>query len=636
MLSNVGGKATIQTIRPVLRAHEATVNKREQQERAKGLAVGTRGGCNCGRRQQSQQQPPRQQQPQQPPEETGSGWQPRCYKCKQLGHMRYDCPQLRNQQQQQDKSEPNAIPGKWVFKSEFDADGKLERHKARYVAKGFKPVENVDYSKVFVPTPTQTTVRAFLATAAAEGMDVHHLDVCTVFLHGGLEEVIYVEQPLGFETGEPGQKRHSLKALYGLKQAGRARHKKLVATLEANGFEASMTDPSLYSKCDGLRVVRLLVHAHELLTASNCVKLLAEVKQQLAREFDVRDLGEVSRFLGIEVVRDRGTRSIKISQKRYALDLVQKFGLVDAKPDLIPMQPNRALLNTRDIDEEEQEPFQDATQYRSLVGSLMYLADCTRPDIAQVVNKLSQYMSKPMPVHWEAARGVLRYVKGTAAYGITYSRDEPLFGYADAEWASDRDNRRSTTGYVFMLHGGAVSWKSRLQPTKAASSVEADYLSASSVTCEAMFLRKLLIDLDYPVKAVRIWDDNQGAISLIRNPITSFRSKHIDVQYHFVRERELFGYVVFEYCPTERMVADMLTKPLPEAQFVKFRLSMGVRLSHDAEGSVDVRPEQLPTPDLVPELRGLHSLVTALSLSVYIILLKSNIWRTLGSVSLHT
>ncbi|GLI64580.1 hypothetical protein VaNZ11_007855 [Volvox africanus] len=407
-------------------------------------------------------------------------------------------------------------------------------------------------------------------------MDVHHLDMRTAVLHGDLEEVIYVEQPPGFETGEPGQKCRLLKALYGLKQASRAWHKKLVATLEANKFEVSTSDPSLFSKRDGSRVVRLLVHVDDLLISSHCAKLLTEVKQQLMKEFEVRDLGEVSLFLGIEVVRDRGTRSMKILQKRYALDLVQKFGHANAKPDSIPMQPIRGLLNTRGIGDEEQEPFQEATQYRSLVGGLMYLAVCTRPDIAQAVRRLARYMSKPTPAHWEAARGVLRYVKGTAVYGITYSRGEPLFGYADADWASDRDNRRSTTGYVFILHGGAVSLKSRLQPTTAASSVEAEYMSVSSATREAMFLRKLMFDLGCPVEAVRIWDDNLGAINLIRNPTTSDRSKHIDVQHHFVREKERFGYVNFEYCPTESMVADMLTKPLPEAQFVKFRLSMGV------------------------------------------------------------
>jgi hypothetical protein len=152
-----------------------------------------------------------------------------------------------------------------------------------------------------------------------------------------------VEQPPGFETGEPGEKCHLLKSLYGLRQAGRAWHKKLVAALEANGFEVSMTDPSLFSKCDGSRVVRLLAHVDDLLLASNCARMLAGVKKQLAKEFHIRDLGEVSLFLGIEVVRDRGAGSVKLSQQRYALDLVQKFGMENAKPDPIPMQPSRAL-----------------------------------------------------------------------------------------------------------------------------------------------------------------------------------------------------------------------------------------------------------------------------------------------------
>ena len=397
---------------------------------------------------------------------------------------------------------------------------------------------------------------------------VEHLDVCTAFLNGDLEEIIYVEQPQGFVTGEPGQKCRLFKALYGLRQASRAWHRKLVATLLANGFEVSDADPALFIKHDGLGVVRLLVHVDDL---------LAEAKQQLAMKFELRDLGEVTMYLGIEIVRNKATEEVKISQKRYALDLVQKFGLVDAKPDVIPMQPNLASLGATGISEEEEKPFEDVTRYRALVGGLMNLAVCTRPDIAQAVYRLARYMSKPMVVHWEAAKKVLRYVKGTAEYGITYGRNKELFGYADSDWASDRDSRRSTTGYVFMLNQGAVSWKSRLQPTTAASSVEAEYMSAASATREAMWLRTLMADFDLGIGAVRIWDDSQGAIGLIRNPIMSDRSKHIDVMHHFVREKEQHGHVSFKYCPTDSMVADMLTKPLPVAQFVKFRLSMGVR-----------------------------------------------------------
>ena len=175
------------------------------------------------------------------------------------------------------------------------------------------------------------------------------------------------------------------------------------------------------------------------------------------------------------------------------------------------------------------------------------------------------------------AKVVLRYLKGTENHGIVYGAEEQLEGFSDTDWASDRDTRRSTTGYVFMINGGAVSWKSRLQPTMAASSVEAEYMAASFATREAMWLWKLMGDLEIGVNKMRIWDDNQGAISLIRNDITSERSKHIDVMHHFVREKERLGLVEFEYCPTDSMVADILTKSLAEGKFTQFKLRMGVR-----------------------------------------------------------
>jgi hypothetical protein len=217
--------------------------------------------------------------------------------------------------------------------------------------------------------------------------------------------------------------------------------------------------------------------------------------------------------------------------------------------------------------------------YSELVGGLLYLAVCTRPDIAQATGCLARYMAQPAVSHWNAALGVLRYLASTQDLGITYEpsyTSDDLKGYADADFAGDIDTRRSTTGYVFTLSGGAISWSSRLQPTVAVSTAEAEYMAAAFAVKEALWLRKLMADLGLGMKPVKIYGDNQSALKLIKHPIASLRSKHIDVIYHFARERAARGEVKFEYLKTEDMVADIMTKPLPEAKFEKCRDAMGM------------------------------------------------------------
>lgn len=216
--------------------------------------------------------------------------------------------------------------------------------------------------------------------------------------------------------------------------------------------------------------------------------------------------------------------------------------------------------------------------YSGLIGSLLYLAVCTRPDIAQAVGALARYMAQPTTAQWKAALGVLRYLSSTADQGIVFGGGKGLAGYSDADYAGDPDSRRSTTGYVFLLYGGAISWSSRLQPTVAQSTVEAEYMAAASAVKEALWIRKLLHDLGIDhVGAVQLYSDNQGALQLLKHPIASQRSKHIDVMHHFARERVARGEVVFAYCPTGVMVADAMTKPLPESKFVYCRSGMGMR-----------------------------------------------------------
>ena len=202
--------------------------------------------------------------------------------------------------------------------------------------------------------------------------------------------------------------------------------------------------------------------------------------------------------------------------------------------------------------------------YIYLIGSLLYLSVCTRPDIAQAVGALSKYMTAPTTLHWQAAKGLLRYVASTREHGIVYGTNPHLvIGYCDADYAGDLDTRRSTTGFVFILHGGAITWLSKRQPTVAASTTEAEYIAAAQATKEALWLRLLLADLGIVVNTFQIMADNQSALELLKNPVSSMRSKHIDVVYYFARERVARRDVEFSYIRTDDMLADMFTKAVP-------------------------------------------------------------------------
>lgn len=465
------------------------------------------------------------------------------------------------------------IPVKWVYKIKRDAKGNIERYKARLVAKGFMQREGIDFTEVFAPVSKHTTLRALLALVAADNMELHQLDVKTAFLHGDLEEDIWMMQPPGYEEGGPGIACHLRKALYGLRQAPRAWHTRLKGELEALSFMASEADPGLYIKHDKTATVYILVYVDDILLASTDLNAVESVKASLMSAFDVRDLGDAGMFVGMDIVRDRAARSLSINQKRMTSELVDKYGFGNAKIKSVPLSPSLKLTKA-----DGNELDTNTYGYSELVGSLLYLSVCSRPDIAQSVGALARYMAKPSVEHWQAAKGVVRYLAGTINYGIMYQKqgDPMLQGYCDADYAGDLDTRRSTTGYVFILNNGVVSWSSRLQPTVAVSTAEAEYMAAAAAVKEALWLRKLMTDLGYDIPTVNIYCDNQAALTLLKNPISSARSKHIDVVYHFARERVARKEVEFSYCNTDLNVADIMTKALPEGKFAVCCEGMGV------------------------------------------------------------
>lgn len=467
------------------------------------------------------------------------------------------------------------IPVKWVYKVKYDSAGNVDRFKARLVAKGFKQQEGVDFDEVFAPVSKYSTVRALLAKVAAVDMHLHMLDVKTAFLQGNLEETVYITQPPGYEEGDPSLACHLHKALYGLKQAPRAWHHRLHQELDSYGFKASEADPSLYTYTGKEYNTYILVYVDDILIASQSLDNVVTVKSALLSSFDARDLGEASTYLGINIIRNREAGTIKISQARMTADLVSKYGVADSKPRNVPLTPGVTLVKgDGDILDKVNYP------YSQLVGSLMYLAICTRPDISFAVGSLARYMANPTTVHWQAAKGVLRYLASTIDYGITYGKvNSNLLGYCDADYAGDLDTRRSTTGYVFLYNGGAITWQSKRQPTVAASTTEAEYMAAAAAVKEGLWLRKLAADLGLldGAAAINILADNQSAIKLLRNPISSLRSKHIDVVHHFARERVLRKEVTFSYTATNTMVADILTKALSGDKFSFCIKAMGMQ-----------------------------------------------------------
>jgi len=463
------------------------------------------------------------------------------------------------------------IPVKWVFKIKRDAKGNIERYKARLVAKGFMQREGVDFTNVFAPVSKHSTLRALLALVAEEGMHLHQLDVKTAFLNGKLEEDLYMVQPPGYRRGGPSMVCHLRKALYGLRQAPRAWYTTLRGKLEALGFKASDADASLFVLDKGEHKVFMLVYVDDILVACKCGQAVRDVKQLVGSLFDVRDLGEARFFLGMEITRDWEKGSIKLSQHKAVADIIMRFGMGEAKLSSTPMSTATRLSKGGS------KPLDETTAFMEMVGCLLYLASCTRPDIAQSVGALSRYMSCPTQQHWSTAKGVVRYLAGTIDYGIHFTKGAgALSGYCDADYAGDVDTRRSTTGYVFVLNGGAVSWSSKLQPTVAVSTAEAEYMAAASAVKEALWLRKLVCDFGISIEEpVVIHSDNQAALKLLTNPIVSARSKHIDVLHHFARDRVARQEVVFAYSHTSEMVADCFTKAVPKPKLLKCCEGMG-------------------------------------------------------------
>ena len=313
------------------------------------------------------------------------------------------------------------------------------------------------------------------------------------------------------------------------------------------------------------------VHVDDIILAGKTTSELEKVKIELGKKFNKKDLGEPSYFLGIKV-KQRDNNLIWIGQPAYISNLLSTLGMQDCKPVSTPVSSGSKLSKAKDDDE-----CVEQKKYQSVIGSLLYLAVSIRPDISFTVSSLAKFTSKPTKEHWTALKRLLRYLRGTPNHGILYSKDGPntCIGYTDADWAGDVDDRKSTSGYLFMLCGGAISWRSQKQRCVALSTAEAEYIAMATAAQESVWLRRLIMEPtnSSPTKnPTLIYEDNQSAIAMTRNPQFHGRAKHIEIKHHFIRDQVTQGTIMLKYCPTADMVADILTKGLSSESFCKLRV----------------------------------------------------------------
>jgi hypothetical protein len=464
----------------------------------------------------------------------------------------------------------NPLTGKWVFKVKRGAKGEIVRYKARWVVRGFEQREGLDYTETFAGVVKPMSYKAIFALAAAYDWEIEQMDVKTAFLYGAVEEDVWITLPTG--CGVDGGTAKLNKALYGLKQSPRVWYNTLANFLATLGFQPLDADASVFVK-DGTIVA---IYVDDLLIAGASKPNIADLKAALSANFKMSDLGACHFYLGMEIIRDRPNRELRLAQTAYIRKVLREFGMSEAKTVDTPMETSSKLGPALP---DYQAPAIFRREYQSAVGSLMYAMLGTRPDIAFAVSVVSRFSANPNPSHMVSVKRIMRYLGATAHMGLVFrGHAKPLSGYTDSDWAGDPDTRRSTSGYVFTLGSGAISWSSKRQPTVSLSTCEAEYVGQTNAVKEAIWLQRFLKDIDPdPVTgATIIYGDNQGAIALAHNDVSHGRNKHMEVKHHFVREKITDGTVELQYVETSKQVADGLTKALPRDAFVRFRKAVGV------------------------------------------------------------
>lgn len=453
---------------------------------------------------------------------------------------------------------------RWVFKTKKAQNNEV-LFRARLVAKGFAQVYGKDFNEIYSPVSTLNTVRTVIAKAVNSNQLIHQVDVKTAFLNADLKEEIYLEIPQGLKT-DLNKVLKLKKSIYGLRQSPRCWNSTLNEFLISLGFSQSDTDTCLYTKNDkGKNLITIVVYVDDLLICCSDINLINETKKQLAKRFQIKDLGIAKKFLGFEISYDEKERNVKIHQSNFAEQLVTKFNMQNSKSVTTPGQPG-LKLHKRKTDEESF----DSTTYRSAIGGLLFLANSTRPDLTFPVSYASRFSSDPSVTHWKFVKHILRYLNSTRTVGIIYKfcKDVKIKFHADADFASDTVDLKSTTGNVVLFNESPVSWTSIKQSIVAISTTDAEIISLTSCVRTALNFKNLLKDLQVKFELpLEISGDNNSANTIVTNNVKSNKTKHLLVKYSFIKDnidRNLVKIIRVDSCNNR---ADLLTKSLPRVKF---------------------------------------------------------------------
>ncbi|CAA7059133.1 unnamed protein product [Microthlaspi erraticum] len=475
-----------------------------------------------------------------------------------------------------------ALLNKWVYRIKHEDTSLLPRYRARLVVKGYGQKKGVDFDEIFSPVVKMSSIRVVLGLAASLDLEVEQMDVKAAFLHGDLEEEIYMVQPEGFvKKGKEDLVCRLKKSLYGLKQAPRQWYKKFKSVMGEHGYKETTSDHCVFVQVFGDDdFIILLLYVDDMLIVGRNVSRIQELKKHLSQSFAMKDLGPAKQILGMRIVRDRGERLIHLSQEKYIEKVLRRFHMDKSKVVSTPLAAHFRLSSQQSPSTELEKQDMARVPYASAVGSLMYAMVCTRPDLAHAVGVVSRFLSNPGRDHWTAVKWILRYLRGTSSLKLTFGGTKPLLvSYTDSDMSGDVDSRKSTSGYLVTFAGGAVAWQSRLQKCVALSTTEAEFIAATEACKEVLWMKNFLADIGFKQDKYVLLCDSQSAICLGKNSTFHSRSKHIDRRYHWIRDVVASKEVELEKVHTDDNGADMMTKSLPRWKLEVCRGIAGMAVS---------------------------------------------------------